>query len=113
MFITPDKVLFFQPQSKKTCSGYSLEVPEVGTSNDYPQHMIRIILCHMCITPLIWSYDVAFLNFPTLSVFTHCQVELIRICFYVCGFFFFFFSQNNCVFSQNEHVNSVLELNLN
>ena len=48
MIIAPDKAYFcFQPKTYCTfflffhgsiCCGYSLEVPQRGTSNEYPQH---------------------------------------------------------------------------
>ena len=44
-FTTPDKTLFnkktmdiFLISPQLTCCGYSLEVPQRGTSNEYPQH---------------------------------------------------------------------------
>ena len=41
--IAPDKrgiyILFFLFRHENICCGYSLEVPQNGTSNEYPQHM--------------------------------------------------------------------------
>ena len=38
-FFSTKKYLYFSYFLKKTCCGYSLEVPWRGASNEYPQHM--------------------------------------------------------------------------
>ena len=62
----PDKALFLTQNQqhfsyffkKKTCCGYSLEVPHQGTYNKYPQHMFlwRKKKNIVWIPPPIWSY---------------------------------------------------------
>ena len=49
---------FFLSLNKNICCGYSLEVPQGGTSNEYPQHMFswRNKISIMLLLPLIWSY---------------------------------------------------------
>ena len=65
LFIVPDRALSFNWKilifvlflHKNICCGYSLEAPQWGTSNEYPQYMF---LCRnkktfMWLLPLIWS----------------------------------------------------------
>ena len=69
--IATDKALFFIWKllisflflNENICCGYSLEVPQWGTSNKYPQHMfsLRNKKIIMWIPPLICSYVLKFL----------------------------------------------------
>ena len=50
IYIALDKMLFFSPKvlifflflQENICCGYSLEVPQQGTSNEYSQHMFSL-----------------------------------------------------------------------
>ena len=57
--------------NKNICCGYSLEAPQRGASNEYPQHMfsLRNKKNIMWIPPLICSYEKKILcGYPFLSV---------------------------------------------
>ena len=99
---------FFLCLLENICCGYSLEVPQQGTSNEYPQHIFSrrnkkklpespsclelclIFVCYMC--QLMTNCLLAYANWAYILSLIGAQMDFFSFLF----FFFFFLKSKKC-----------------